>query len=160
MKEKAYLVECVRRAWLMNLINFYGLLFILPYYMIIGGGAIYILVYVFIIVSLGALIVIKLSIYLTRKFRDNLMRAIEQKNILALAYNAFYGVTIPYVSLLFIPLIVTITMAVGLLEVNVYLRVFIVFTVVMILVILFTYRNIRIVSTNIDRILSYLRSTR
>ncbi len=158
MKEKAYLVESVRRGWLMNIINMYGLLSILPYYILIGRGMIDVLVYSLILISAGSLILLKASIRLTSKFKAKMLRDIQGKNIMRLAYGGFYGFIIPQVSLIFIPIMITVTMAVSMMDVVIYLKVAIISVVLFVLIVLFTYRNVRIVSANIHRMIEYLKS--
>jgi len=158
MKKKAYLIETVRRAWLMNIINFYGLIFILPYYILSNLGPNVLLIYALFLVSIGVFLAIKLSLFMTRKFRQRLLSDMKAKNVLSLAYKSFYGMTIPFVSLIFIPIIITITVAINIIPLSMGLKLVIIFIVDMILVFLFVYRNVSIVNSKIKEVLSYLRS--
>jgi len=158
MKRKAYLIETVRRAWLMNIINFYGLIFILPYYILSNFGPDVLIIYAFILVSIGVLLAIKLSLLMTEKFKRRLLRDMGSKNVLSIAYKSLYGMSIPFVSLIFIPIIITVTIAINIIPLSMGLKLVIIFIVDMILVFLFVYRNVSIVNSKIKEVLSYLRS--
>lgn len=159
MKEKAYLVESIRRAWLMNIINFYGLIILLPFYILTRGGVLLVFIYALILSTVGIMVIVKLSVRSARRFRIRVMDEINRRDILSIAYNAFYGVLIPQVSLLFVPIIITVTMAVSIVDIPVYIRIISIFTVFLALVLGFTYRNVRVIRMNIDYIFRYLRST-
>jgi len=159
VKEKAYLVESIRRAWLMNIINFYGLIILLPFYILTRGGVLLVFIYALILSTVGIMVIVKLSVRSARRFRIRVMDEINRRDILSIAYNAFYGVLIPQVSLLFVPIIITVTMAVSIVDIPVYIRIISIFTVFLALVLGFTYRNVRVIRMNIDYIFRYLRST-
>ena len=158
LKGKAYLVESVRRAWLMDIINMYGLLFVLPYYILVGYGMIEILVYTLVLILVGSYVLLKMSIRLTLGFKAEMLKDIERKNIMHLAYRAFYGAVIPQISLIFIPIMITATMAIGLIEISIYFKIAIIFLILFAFIVVFTYRNVRVVSANIHKILEYLKS--
>ena len=160
MKEKVYIVETARRAWLMNIINFYGLLFILPYYILPGIGILYVLIYMLTMATVGAFASTKLSVYLTRKFCRELTMDIVGGNILPIAYRALYGFAIPFVSLIFIPIIITTTLVIDAISVSILFKLMVIFIIDLILVFIFVYKNIRIVNVRINEILRYLRSRR
>ncbi len=157
MKEKVYLIETARRAWLMNIINFYGLLFILPYYLLSRFDIRLMLVYMIFMASAGVFLAVKLSILLTKKFRKQLSLDMLKRNILRIAYGAFYGFSIPLVSLVFIPILITITLTINVIEASLAIKLFIVFIVDYVLVFIFAYKNIKIVNSKINEILECLR---
>ncbi len=158
-KRKVLLIENARRGWLMNIINFYGLLFVLPYYVLGLVDTKYMFAYFMFLVSGGALLAARLSMCISRRFESEVYEGMSGR-MLPLVYLSLYGHVIPHVSLIFIPIMIVLSLMMASVGAPMYLRLLALFVVFFILILIFTYRNLRVVNTEMREILRYVRSGR
>ncbi|MEX0567646.1 MAG: hypothetical protein Q6363_000600 [Candidatus Njordarchaeota archaeon] len=158
MKEKIFLVENARRGWIMNIINIYGLIFLLPYYVLDIISPFYVFLYSIIFVIAMPHIASKVSLHLTREFRKKLISNLSQRNLLIVSYLGLYGEVIPQVSQLFVPIMISLSLVINFFVMNPFLKLFLTFILFFGLVYFFTYRNIKVVKTRLNDILAYIRS--
>lgn len=158
MKEKIFLVENARRGWIMNIINIYGLIFLLPYYVLDIISPFYVFLYSITFVIAMPYIASKVSLHLTREFRKKLISNLAQRNLLIVSYLGLYGEVIPQVSLLFVPIMIFLSLVINFFVMNPFLKLFLTFILFFGLVYFFTYRNIKVVKTRLNDILAYIRS--
>lgn len=158
MKEKIYLVENTRRGWVMNIINLYGLIFLLPYYILDIISTFYVLIYSIIFITVMPYIASKISLYLAREFKKRLLYNLAKGNLLIISFLGLYGEVVPQVSLLFIPLMILVSLLINFFIGDPFLKLFLTFILFFGLVYFFTYRNVKIVKTRLNDILAYIRS--
>lgn len=155
--KKLVVVENIRRAWLSNIINFYPLLFVLPFYLLVPiKNILNVLLYSYVAVLAGSYVVFRIALKLQKNFVDDLERGLGDKMSLDLVFYTIYGDCEPRVMRFFVPFMIFMTALVGYIVTNFVLQVMLIFTLIFIIIFSVTYRNVYTIRRNLERFFALL----